>query len=63
MDDVFALWHHHDTFAASTIVFKRRKLEDRIGAILCAQSGCDVTRALLREITKLLTFFDAPDLL
>jgi transposase len=67
MDDVFALWHHHDTFAASTIALKRRNLENRIGKILCAQTDCDVTRALLRKITndrdQLLIFFDAPDLL
>jgi transposase len=67
MDDVFALWRHLDTFAASTITRKRQKLEDRIGKILCAQSDCDVTRALLRKIAnardQLLIFFDAPDLL
>jgi transposase len=67
MDNVFALWRQHDTFPASTITRKRQNLENRIGAILCAQSDCGVTRALLRKIAngrdQLLTFFDAPDLL
>jgi transposase len=67
MGDVFALWRHLGTFAASTIARKRRSLENRIGEILCARSDCDVTSALLRKITnareQLLTFLDAPDLL
>jgi transposase len=66
MDDVFALWRSLADTAASTIARKRRKLDDRIGQILCARSECDVTSALLRKIAnardQLLTFLDAPDL-
>ena len=66
MDDVFALWRSLADTAASTIARKRRKLENRIGEILCARSDCDVTSALLRKIAnardQLLTFLDAPDL-
>lgn len=66
MDDVFALSRNLAGFAASTVARKRRKLEDRIGEILCARSDCDVTSALLRKIAnardQLLTFLDAPDL-
>lgn len=66
MGEVFALWRGLDSFATSTIARKRRNLEDRIGEILCARSGCDVTSALLRKIAnardQLLIFLDAPDL-
>jgi transposase len=66
MDDVFALWRSLAGIAASTVACKRRKLEDRIGQILCTRSDCDVTSALLRKIgnarDQLLTFLDAPDL-
>jgi transposase len=66
MDDVFALSRSLAGFAASTVARKRRKLDDRIGRILCARSDCDVTSALLRKIgnarDQLLTFLDAPDL-
>jgi len=66
MDDVFALSRNLAGFAASTVARKRRKLEDRIGEILCTRSDCDVTSALLRKIAnardQLLTFLDAPDL-
>jgi transposase len=66
MDDVFALWRSLTDIAAGTVARKRRKLEDRIGEILCARSDCDVTGALLRKIAnardQLLTFLDAPDL-
>ncbi len=66
LDDVFALWRSLADIAASTIARKRRKLENRIGEILCARSDCDVTSALLRKIAnardQLLTFLDAPDL-
>ena len=66
MDDVFALSRSLADFAASTMARKRRKLEDRIGEILCARSDCDVASALLRKIAnardQLLTFLDAPDL-
>lgn len=66
MDDVFALWRSLADIAASTVARKRRKLDDRIGRILCARSDCEVTRALLRKIAnardQLLTFLDAPDL-
>jgi len=66
IDDVFALWRSLADAAASTIARKRRKLENRIGEILCARSDCDVTTALLRKIgnarDQLLTFLDAPDL-
>jgi transposase len=66
IDDVFALSRSLAEFAASTVARKRRKLEDRIGEILCARSDCDVTSALLRKIAnardQLLTFLDAPDL-
>ena len=66
MDDVFALWRSLADSAASTLARKRRKLDDRIGEILCARSDCDVTSALLRKIAnardQLLTFLDAPDL-
>jgi len=66
MGEVFALWRGLDSFATSTIARKRRSLEDRIGEILCARSGCDVTSALLRKIAnardQLLIFLDAPDL-
>jgi len=66
MDDVFALWRSLADIAASTVARKRRKLDDRIGEILCARSDCEVTSALLRKIAnardQLLTFLDAPDL-
>ena len=66
MDDVFALWRSLAGIAASTVARKRRKLDDRIGEILCARSDCDVTSALLRKIAnardQLLTFLDAPKL-
>ncbi len=66
MDDVFALWRSLADIAASTVARKRRKLDDRIGRILCARSDCEVTSALLRKIAnardQLLTFLDAPDL-
>lgn len=66
MDDVFALGRSLADTAASTIARKRRKLENRIGEILCARPSCDVTSALLRKIAnardQLLTFLDAPDL-
>jgi len=66
MDDVFALWRSLADIAASTVTRKRRKLDDRIGRILCARSDCEVTSALLRKIAnardQLLTFLDAPDL-
>jgi transposase len=66
IDDVFALWRSLADAAASTIARKRRKLENRIGEVLCARSDCDVTTALLRKIgnarDQLLTFLDAPDL-
>ena len=66
MDDVFALWRSLADIAASTMARKRRKLEDRIGQILCTRSDCDVTSALLRKIAnardQLLTFLDAPAL-
>lgn len=66
MNDVFALWRCLADIAASTLARKRRKLDDRIGEILCARSDCDVTSALLRKIgnarDQLLTFLDAPDL-
>jgi transposase len=66
MDDVFALWRSLADIAASTVARKRRKLDDRIGRILCARSDCEVTGALLRKIAnardQLLTFLDAPDL-
>jgi len=66
MDDVFALWRSLADIAASTVARKRRKLDDRIGEILCARSECEVTSALLRKIAnardQLLTFLDAPDL-
>ncbi len=66
MDDVFALWRSLAGIAASTVARKRRKLDDRIGRILCARSDCEVTSALLRKIAnardQLLTFLDAPDL-
>jgi len=66
MDDVFALWRSLADIAASTVARKRRKLEDRIGEILCTRSDCDVTSALLRKIAnardQLLTFLDAPDM-
>ena len=66
MDDVFALWRSLADIAASTVARKRRKLDDRIGRILCARSDCEVTSALLRKIAnardQLLTFLDAPGL-
>ncbi len=66
MDDVFALWRSLADIAASTMARKRRKLDDRIGQILCTRSDCDVTSALLRKIAnardQLLTFLDAPAL-
>jgi len=66
MDDVFALWRSLADIAASTVARKRRKLDDRIGRILCARSDCEVTSALLRKIAnardQLLTFLDAPEL-
>ncbi len=66
IDDVFALSRSLADIAASTMARKRRKLENRIGEILCARSDCDVTSALLRKIAnardQLLTFLDAPDL-
>jgi len=66
LGDVFALWRSLGDLAASTIAGKRRDLDNRIGKILCTQSDCEVTAALLRKIAnardQLLTFLDAPDL-
>lgn len=66
IDDVFAFARGLTTFAASTIKRKRRALDDRIGDILRAETGCEETRAVLRKITnardQLLVFTDAPDL-
>lgn len=64
--EVFALWRGIGDLAASTIARKRRNLENRIGAILCAQTECGVTRALLAKVAnardQLLTFIEAPEL-
>lgn len=66
MGDVFALWHSLGDLAASTIARKRRNLENRIGNILCVQTSCEVTGALLRKMAnardQLLIFLDAPDI-
>ena len=66
IDDVFAFARGLNTFAASTIKRKRRRLDDRIGDILRARTGCDETRAVVNKIAnardQLLTFVDAPDL-
>jgi transposase len=50
--------------AASTVAAKRRALERRLGAILAAPSGCELTRALQAKLRRardqLLTFVDWP---
>jgi len=66
IDDVFTLWRELATFADSTIVRKRRRLDDRIADILRTPTPCDETRAVLQKIAnardQLFTFIDAPDL-
>ncbi|MCP4331673.1 MAG: IS66 family transposase [Gammaproteobacteria bacterium] len=66
IDDVFILWRGLRTFAASTVLRKRRQLDNRIADILCTSTPCDETRAVLQKIAnardQLFTFVDAPDL-
>ncbi len=66
IDDVFTFARGLDTYAASTVLRKRHRLDNRIADILCTRTGCDETRAVCKKIAnardQLLTFVDAPDL-
>jgi len=63
---VFTLSRQVTTLAASTLLAKRRTLEQHLAGILAAASSCDLTRALQAQISRageqLLTFLDHPGL-
>ena len=60
----FALAKHIGNFAASTIVAKKRKLENQLAAMLVTNSGCEFARELQAKIARardqLLVFCDYP---
>ena len=60
----FALAKHIGSFAASTIVAKKRELEKQLAALLVAKSGCAFARELQAKIARardqLLVFCDYP---
>src|SRR3954465_6043303 len=49
---VFALAERVTNLAASTLVAKRRSLDQQLGAILATASRCDLTRALQAKISR-----------
>lgn len=64
MKDAFALARAMKTDAASTIVRKARSLDDRLGAIIKANTACEITAKVQRKFAnardQMLTFAAAP---